>query len=133
MSKCILIIAYLLYGEARGEGKLGINNVASVLMNSSRDNGLDRAFNLVYEAMKPGRYDSMKGLTADMIDIPKQNGAKDEQMWEYCISLATLMCKGEFEPINNSNHFYNPKQCSPSWGPKLQDSFSIGRHVFGRL
>jgi spore germination cell wall hydrolase CwlJ-like protein len=133
MSKCILIIAYLLYGEARGEGKLGINNVASVLMNSSRDNGLDRAFNLVYEAMKPGRYDTMKGLTADMIDIPRQNGRKDEQAWEYCVEVATEMCHGNFEPVNNSTHFFNPDKCNPSWKGKLQDTFMVGRHFFGRL
>jgi spore germination cell wall hydrolase CwlJ-like protein len=133
MSKAILILAYLLWHEARGEGKLGIDHVASVVVNSAPDNGLDQCFNLCYEALKPGRYDSMKGKTAHDIDIPKKNNKKEEEMWAYCIQTASLMCRGKYTPINTATHFYNPKKCSPSYGPQFKDAFEYGNHRFGRL
>ena len=47
--------------------------------------------------------------------------------------IAKQMLNNNFKPIINSNHYYNPKLASPSWGNKMKNVKYIGNHKFGIL
>jgi len=128
MTNAFIILATLLYCEARGEGQLGIEHVASVVWNSSKVPGNPES--MVQEVLKPGRYSSMRG---GVPEIPENMSRKDLEAWMFCISTALKMTTGEFTPRSNATHFYNPEYADPKWAAQLVDSYVVGRHRFGKL
>lgn len=132
MTKTVLILAYLLFAEAGGEGKVGVNHAASVVLNSAQV-GVHLPVALLNEAFRKGRYSSMKGLTYESFKVPRFTNKLDREMWDYCIVTASAMCRGAFKPVIESNHFYNPNKCRPYWAPLLRDTRKVGNHVFGKL
>ena len=115
-------IAATLWLEARGEGREGIQAVASVIANRAAKSGKTMA----QECLKSKQFSCWNGAK---VAVPTK--AKGE-VWEFCKATAKTMVNGTFKPTNNATHYYNPKLCSPKWGAKMTDVVMIGRHRFGR-
>lgn len=115
-------IAATLWLEARGEGREGIQAVASVIANRARKSGKTMA----QECLKPKQFSCWNERAKE---VPAN--AKGE-VWKFCKTTAKTMVEGTFKPTNNATHYYNPKLCNPKWGAKMKDVVTIGRHRFGR-
>lgn len=115
-------IASTLWLEARGEGKVGIDAVASVIVNRAKKSGKT----MEYECLKPKQFSCWNDRKQV---VPQKAKGK---MWEYCKKVAKDMSCGRFVATTNATHYYNPSLCNPSWGKKLTDVVVIGKHRFGR-
>lgn len=117
-------IASTLWMEARGEGRNGIDAVASVIYNRAK---VKDGNAMAAVCLKPKQFSCWNGRKNT---VPKKaRGA----MWDYCKTVASRMVGGSFKPTNNANHYYNPALCNPSWGKSLRGAFVLGNHRFGRL
>lgn len=115
------IVASTLWHEARGEGKVGIDAVASVIYNRSAKSGRT----LQGECLRPKQFSCWNGKTPS---IPANAKGK---VWEYCKKVAERLCDGSFVPTVSATHYYNPKLCNPSWARGMKNPTVIGRHRFG--
>lgn len=115
-------IASTLWLEARGEGRVGIRAVASVIVNRSKKSGKTMA----YECLKRKQFSCWNERKRE---VPKNaSGA----IWGYCKRVARMMSNGTFVATNNATHYYNPSLCNPSWGDDMTDVVVVGNHKFGR-
>ena len=100
-------VAKTLWGEARGEGISGINDVASVIMNRAKSNPA----NLVKVVTAPKQFSVWNAG----IPTVKIKNAKDQQLWAYCQKVASDMVAKTFKPTHNYSYYFNPKLANPSW------------------
>lgn len=115
-------IATTLWLEARGEGREGIQAVASVIANRATKSGKTMA----QECLKPKQFSCWNGRAKKL-----PTNAKGD-VWDFCKATAEAMVGGTFKPTVAATHYYNPKLCNPKWGAKMTDVVMIGRHRFGR-
>lgn len=116
------MVAKTLWAEARGEGKVGIDAVASVINNRAKG----RATN-VRKVIRPIQFESWnKGE-------PKVNIVSDEdqKIWNYCLELGKQIATNTFKPTGNWTHFYNPLTVKkqPKWSIN-QPFDKIGKQHF---
>ncbi len=114
-------IAWTIWAEARGEGQRGMALVASVIYNRS----VERNMFVVDVCKQRKQFSCWNGVTNPKIPSGPQ--------WEYCLILSRGLVQGHFKPFCNSNHYYNPRLASPSWGNEMSDVFYFKEHKFGRL
>lgn len=116
------LVAETIYYEARGEGHIGMQAVATVIYNRAKLSGQSYE----YEVMKPYQFSCWnKGVKRS-----KPRGAA----WEYAKFLQLQMENKQFEPLDTSwTHYYAPRLCKPTWAAKLNEPKDIGNHRFGEL
>ena len=119
----LLIIACTLFFEAGGESTLGKRAVASVILNRARE----RRITMQSACLQPRQFSCWNNRRGQ---LPKH--LPRGKVWDEGLVLAQQMLDKEFEPIINSNHFYNPKLCHPKWADEMTDVRVIGNHIFGR-
>lgn len=116
-------IAYAIWYEARGEGRVGQLAVATVIWNRAGGNP-DGLVEVVRKSDWLGNCPRLNPLDGDW-SCPVLTGD--------CWSIARQMVEGTFIPLGEWTHFWNPRKASPVWGPKVANRVQVGRHVFGRL
>lgn len=120
-SDSVLDVAWTIYKEAQGESYLGKQAVATVIYNRS----INRHKTFSEIVRQPKQFSPwLSGET------PKKY---DNQYFQQCLDISKQMHEGKFTPIDNWDHFYNPKLCSPSWSKNLTNMRIIGNHLFGRM
>lgn len=115
------VVAATLWHEARGEGKVGIDAVASVIYNRSAKSGRT----LQGECLRPKQFSCWNGK------VPSVPANAKGKVWDYCQKVAKSLCDGSFVPTVSATHYYNPKLCNPSWARVMKNSTVIGNHRFG--
>ena len=116
-------VASCLYFEARGEGRAGIEAVASVIVNRSQKSG----HSLKATVMARKQFSCFnEGYTK-----PNPRNEQERQILAFCRQIEKDMIDGTFKPKGNWTHYYNPSLCSPSWGKGMTDVKVIGSHRFG--
>jgi len=113
------VIARTLFGEARFESSKGKRAVASVIWNRAKGDPLK----FVQIIKAPFQFSCWNERTPF-----KKEGAR----WNDCIKIAQEMIKGEFKPITDANHYYNPNKANPRWA-RGQAFTTIGNHKFLKL
>lgn len=124
----INILAGTIYDEARGESSEGRYAVASVIWNRAHQKRWSK-LGLVGVCLQRMQF---SGWNKGYLNIQIIN-KKQQQIWDECKQIAKQMLNNNFKPIINSNHYYNPKLASPSWGNKMKNIKYIGNHKFGIL
>jgi len=123
-------VAYMLYGEARGEGEEGMRDVASVVYNRAKARGStvrDEAYRKKqFSAVNEG------GPAPDFRYIARENPG-DEAMRLKAQEIAVELATDKFKPTVDATHYYNPDAADPSWGRKMVGVQQRGRHKFGRI
>jgi hypothetical protein len=108
------VIALTLWGEARGEGDIGLRAVASVIHYGSKQK--DRG--LVEECLRPWRYSCWQKEVFTQTE-PKSG----DIIWGKCLVIAGELLIGKFEPMFEASHYFNPDVVPGRW-PK---SWNLGR------
>ena len=117
------VVASTLWMEARGEGKDGIEAVASVIANRAAKSRKP----LKAVCLAPYQFSCWNKRQTT---IP--SNAKGT-VWDFCLATADKMVKGKFKTTLDATHYYCHRTCNPSWGKKLKGRKIIGRHTFGRV
>lgn len=117
------IVADTLYMEARGEGEHGQRAVATVIYNRAKNTG--KTFEAV--CLQPFQFSCWNASKTRKI-TPKTRS--DAKAYELCLAIEKELLTGNFEPLGEWTHYYNPRLCSPKWARDGQDKTQIGNHVF---
>jgi N-acetylmuramoyl-L-alanine amidase len=137
MDKARLVLAQTIYGEARGEGWVGMAAVASVVMNrvryaENKAGGFWWGDSVITVCKKPYQFsawnenDPNAAIIRDM--APGANATFD---MAYEIAGAALAGTLD-DPTGGADHYYNPDVVNPAWATTFDKVAEIGRHVFFR-
>jgi hypothetical protein len=117
-----LKMAEALYFEARGEGEVGMQAVANVIMNRKQKSGRN-----VYDVIT--RPKQFSYLDRDSLAI------NDTESYALAKLIATRAMTGELEDITNgSTHYVAPAKLKrvPKWVKSMEKTVSINEHQFFR-
>ena len=106
----VLLIAKLIWEEARGESYEGMVAVGEVVLNRVE-------------------YDAWSDTVQGVIYQPKQFAPISGKYNETTLQAA-LEAVGGSSVVDGSQYFFNPKECSPSWADDYVFVRRIGGHVF---
>jgi spore germination cell wall hydrolase CwlJ-like protein len=125
------VAALTLWGEARGEGLIGIKAVASVIHRRAVMRRILKgmAFDLAVSdvCLTPHQFSCWDG------DRFVQSDPEDSQAWEDCDEVARQLVSGDFEPTIIATHYYAQSMVSPPyWTASMEFVGRIGRHLFYR-
>lgn len=118
------IIADTLYMEARGEGERGQRAVATVIYNRAHGKGEK----MEGVCLKPKQFSCWNGKTPKSVKITPKN-AFDKQAYIIALKIEKELLNGNFKPLGNWTHYYNPKLCNPSWAKGTKQT-RVGNHNF---
>ena len=128
MQSDVSIIAKTIYGEARGEGYVGMLAVATVIFNRARG---DKSL-LAKVCLKPKQFSCWN--STDDIEI------KEQKPWKLCEKLAQTMWDNIFKPYQFKKikptyyltyELYMSPKC-PSWARGVEGEI-VGKHIFLQL
>ena len=116
-------LAYAIYFEARGEGRLGQIAIAAVVLNRLASARYPATICAVI--LDEGQFPWVKG------DL----SIEDERAFLLARSVALHMMAGVFtDPTGGANHFYAPALVDPpAWAQSEFYTATIGRHTFFKL
>ena len=123
INACAGVVADTLYLEARGEKPRGIRAVATVIYNRAKNTG--KTFEAV--CLQPFQFSCWNASKTRKI-APKTRS--DAKAYGLCLAIEKELLTGNFEPIGEWTHYYNPRLCSPKWARDGQDKTQIGNHIF---
>ena len=112
------VIAKTLYAEARGEGRRGLEYVASVIYNRGKGD----AEKCVKACLKRKQFSCWNGKS----DIKVNRNSK---AWRICVELQEQIERGTFKPLTKAKHYYANTIKTPKWAQGKQ-SVLIGNHYF---
>ena len=118
------IIADTLYMEARGEGERGLRAVATVIYNRAKGS----AARMEKVCLKPKQFSCWNGETPKTVRIAPKS-AFDRRAHALCLSIEKELLSGNFSPLGEWTHYYNPRLCSPTWAQGVP-YVKIGNHNF---
>ena len=115
-------VADCLWHEARGEGRAGIEAVASVIVNRSQKSG----HSLKATVMARKQFSCFnEGYTK-----PNPRNEQERQILAFCRQIEKDMIDGTFKPTTKADHYLR-FDCFPSWRKELKNQERIGNHIFG--
>lgn len=130
------IVIATLWGEARGEGELGMHAVLNVIMNRAKGD-FNKARDIV---LKPKQFSVWNGVadpektSINMAKMHRDKRLKDGPSYIKAVELVDKAMKGQLTDVTGGATFYfNPKKASPSWAKKLTKTKSIGNHDFYKV
>ena len=116
------VVADTLYLEARGENPRGLRAVATVVYNRAKNTG--KTFEAV--CLQPFQFSCWNASRKRKI-APRRRS--DVKAYNLCLQIENELLKGNFKPLGDWTHYYNPRLCSPKWARGVE-SVQIGSHVF---
>ena len=123
INACGGIVADTLYLEARGENPRGLRAVATVVHNRAKNTG--KTFEAV--CLQPFQFSCWNTPKTRKI-APKTRS--DAKAYGTSLAIEKELLMGDFEPLGEWTHYYNPRLCSPKWARYGQSKTQIGNHIF---
>ncbi|MFN3933632.1 MAG: cell wall hydrolase [Parvibaculum sp.] len=124
------VFARTLFGEARDQGRLGIEAVAAVIMNRVADRRFPNTAREVclaymqFSLWNEGERDLPNSKLA--LSVTDSNSA-----FRTCLEVASDALSGRLkDPTGGAHHYYNPKKATPRWASSAKSSKQIGDHIF---
>ena len=118
------VISDTLYMEARGEGERGLRAVATVIYNRAKGS----AAQMEKVCLKPYQFSCWNGKAPKSVRIAPKS-AFDRRAYALCLSIEKELLSGNFSPLGEWTHYYNPRLCSPTWAQGVP-CVKIGNHNF---
>ena len=116
------VVADTLYLEARNESERGLRAVATVIYNRAKNTG--KTFETV--CLQPFQFSCWNASRTRKI-VPRRRS--DVKAYILCLQIEKELLKGNFKPLGDWTHYYNPRLCSPKWARGVE-CVQIGSHVF---
>lgn len=121
------VLAWTLWGEARGEGERGIHAVANVIMNRVADRRWPGSAAAV--CLQPWQF-SMWNANDHNGDLAKAQTPEGSAIYRTCIDIAKAAVSGVLADITGGSNHYHTKAVDPSWNRNMREVASIGAHRF---
>ena len=118
-----MCMAQALYHEARGEGELGQEAVAEVIMNRVR--AVARPKTICGVIREPHQFAFMRDGSMKRSLEPKE--------WDRSLKLAERILRGHVTAITQHATFFHATYIQPRWTKGMVRTVQIGNHVFYRL
>ncbi len=127
-----ILLAMLLWGEARGEGMLGMRAVAQVVANRVRLGGW---FGIGWKGvmLKPAQFSCFgaKDPNATAMMRPLDHG--EPETWQKCLWVAREAMSGKLpDLVDGATHYFAVSIEEPAWARQMDFVRQIGRHRFYR-
>ena len=129
------VLTETLWCEARGEGKRGIEAVASVVYNRSKKSGKSISETCLQRyqfSCWNNRAHPVVGGDRSFVQKKGLN-TRDAKLYSACRSVAYAVVIGKFAPTVDATHYYAHKKVRPKWADKMWGKTVIGNHTFGRV
>jgi len=129
-------LARTLWGEARGEGELGIEAVACVIANrvaiAEKGRGPRMFGTGTFESACRFPYQFSCWLPSDPNLEKLKSVTEDDRAFRVCMGIAEIAVSGNLEDITVSATHYHTKQIKPAWAAGKAPCATIGNHLFYR-
>lgn len=125
------ILARTIWAESRGEPFNGQVAVAWVIRNRSRDKRLRWSRVVSEVCTQPKQFSCWN---EDDPNRPKllAVGLEDEAFVRAMGVACIVLCGDMPDASKGANHYFNPNVVIPSWAGRMEQTVTIGRHVFFR-
>ena len=127
------ILARTLYGEARGEGLIGIEAVANVIMNRvalSKQYTLWWGKSIEEVCLKPFQFSCWTPSDNNFYKLIRVSS--DDDVFRMCLRVAQRAVSGTLSDITKGATHYHRKDVSPAWARRLIPVFEYKNHLFYR-
>ena len=130
MTNEIILLAGLIFLEARGEPFKGKTLVADVAIN--RRNKSKKSLSAVMLAPKQFSCFNNHARMVEFFGEVAAGRRKNDQVWNDCLLIARVACRPGYEPKTRIDHYYAPARLKkpPYWAAKMEEVERIGGHVF---
>jgi spore germination cell wall hydrolase CwlJ-like protein len=131
------VMARTIWGEARGEGRLGMQAVANVIMNRYALVQRNKAYGVLWGrtikqiCQKPSQFSVW--LTKDRNYVPMTTVTASDPLFAEALSIARMALSYTLADITKGATFYHTKQIRPTWVVKSGSPAPIkivGNHMF---
>ncbi|MBM3555307.1 MAG: cell wall hydrolase [Alphaproteobacteria bacterium] len=131
MSAALETLARTLYGEARGEGRAGIEAVAAVILNRARRGGW-WGNDVAAVCRKPFQFSCWNADDPNRTRI--EAVSESDPAFALCRRVAARALAGTLvDPTDGATHYHAAHlDPAPAWTRTLRATAVIGRHVFYR-
>ena len=126
------ILARTLYGEARGEGLIGLEAVACVVLNRAK---LSKERNVKWwgrtikeVCLKPFQFSCWNPENPQLEKI--LSVSENDAEFRLCLRIAKKAITGFLPDITHGATHYHAKSVSPAWARKLAPVFDYRNHLF---
>lgn len=118
-----------LIGEGGSQGEQGMAAIASVIMNRlAKGNYGGSSLDGVIRS--PKQFSMWN--PGDPAGPMAMNTPVDSAVYKRAAAIVDLAMSGKLaDPTNGADHYYNPNDASPAWGPGMTNQNKIGSHLFG--
>jgi len=114
-----ILLARLIFGEARGCSRLEKQAVAYTVINRANDNKKWNGTTIKEAALKPWQYSCFNKNDPNRKKL--MNPDYNKQEFEDCLEVAREVISGKVkDPTNGATHYFNPNVVKPSWARKLK-------------
>ena len=127
------IVAATLWGEARGEGEIGMQAVMNVIMNRAKGD-FSKASKIVLKPKQFSMWNKIPDPEASALNLAREirrTKPQDEASYMKAIEIVDKAATGKLPDITDGATFYvSPKKASPDWAKKMIKTKTIGNHDF---
>lgn len=127
-------VARTLWGEARGEGELGIEAVACVIANrvaiAAKGRGPKMFGDGTFERACHVPYQFSCWLPSDPNLAKLQSVGPDDKAFRLCLDIAEEAVSGKLQDVTGGATHYHTKQIKPAWAAGKAPCATIGNHLF---
>jgi spore germination cell wall hydrolase CwlJ-like protein len=129
------VLARTLWGEARGEGRAGMEAVACVILNRVRVAEKKGSYwwgsSIIEVCQKPYQFSCWN---KDNPNYRKLLAADEDDAWFIAAEgVASMGLDGNLTDITNGATHYHAAGATPGWAYREKPVAVIGRHIFYRL
>ena len=129
------VLARTLWGEARGEGSVGMRAVASVVLNRVKFAQKKGKYwwgnNIIQVCQKPYQFSCWNRSDPNFKQLQKID--ERSPYFASAVAIAKFAIRGELEDQTGSATHYHALGIDPYWARREKPSAVIGRHIFYRL
>ncbi|MBP5215512.1 MAG: cell wall hydrolase [Alphaproteobacteria bacterium] len=133
------ILARTIYGEARGEGRKGMEAVAFVVINRFRarkwftgyawENGIQKP-SVAKTCLKRFQFSCWNKNDPNFWKI--RLVTTEDNVFCECLKIAEQAIAGELKDFTGGAVFYHAKSIKPKWAENKKPCIKIGNHLFYR-
>jgi len=123
-----LVLARTIYGEARGEGEVGMTAVANVVVNRVAAGGWF-GDGIIAVCQKPWQFSAWNANDPNRDKIENMQPG-DNSVFDLALDIAALAVAGELGDITGGATHYHTRAINPSWSSSLTVAGVIGNHIF---
>nr|DAL30971.1 MAG TPA_asm: lytic transglycosylase [Caudoviricetes sp.] len=127
------VLARTLYGEARGEGLLGIEAVANVILNRvalAKEHLLWWGKTVAEVCLKPLQFSCWNPDDKNFQATVKASDT--DPVFRLCQRVAVRAMNGFLADTTHGATHYHAKQVNPAWARALTPVYEYGNHLFYR-